>query len=246
LPADAGVFLSGANKLTCLSMKFNILQEWNGETWEDVSAPLDIIGYFYIEKRNGELNSYTIDNLMEVFPWDGRDPYWFEDCFDQVKPVAVSITCEFESYGGKNRLKVRYLNPPDSVGPGGVEHSTPDSRRAVNAKLAAKLRAHSPPKTTETPHRKRGPEKRTSDADEAWNALVKRAPDGTTQAQLDSAWASILRVAGGGKAEEDFRPEDWGTALTEAEKFHFRPVRSGKDTTADDADFDKPEPSIPF
>ena len=138
---DKGVAPSGDNKLTTLTVRFALYHELgNDGQWYDVQPEgLEITGYFYIEKKDGSLNEFTIEALKETFGWDGRDVFWLEDS----ELPDCQVTLGFDEYKGKNRIRVQFINNLNSEPQAQVAHSDANSRRAIQNRLGAKLRAMS-------------------------------------------------------------------------------------------------------
>ncbi len=69
-------------------------------------------------------NDFTIKALREAFAWDGVDPDWFAD---HINSQECRITTEWESYDGKNRLRVKWLNPA-----AGLKPPTDEERKSIS------------------------------------------------------------------------------------------------------------------
>ena len=67
------------------------------------AAEGQIDGYLYLSDK-------AIDRTCQVLKDIGFAGDF--DRLDTLKGVAVSITCEMEDFEGKDRLKVRWINPP--------------------------------------------------------------------------------------------------------------------------------------
>ena len=140
-PVNVGVDETGPNKLATCIINFRLYEELqsSGE-WEDCSdANFEVTGYFYLEKKDGSLNTITIDALKSALGWDGRDPFWLQDT--DLSQHAVQLKLAFEEYNGKTRLKVQYLNPYGSTGSGGVTKAEGAAKTAIRNRLGSKLRA---------------------------------------------------------------------------------------------------------
>lgn len=218
-PANIGVDETGPNNLLTCLINFQIFEELTGGQWKDCEGEnFDITGYFYIEKRDGSLNTMTLDSLKAAFGWDGRDPFWLQDTDLSQHPVQVKLG--YEEYNGKDRLKVQFLNPHGSV-PGGVRKGDENVRRSVNARLGAKLRATagSAPAPTPKPPAppKAPPEKPASSAtmDEAWGVFTKACKLDRPQEEVESEWFRILEVLFPGKQVDGLTPADWATMIAE-------------------------------
>ena len=144
-PVQIGIDETGPNNLATCIINFKLYEELQptGE-WADCSGDnLDITGYFYLEKKDGSLNTVTIDALKDSLGWDGRDPFWLQETDLSQHPVQVKLA--FEEYGGKTRLKVAYLNPHGSTGKGGVSKADDATRKSITNRLGSKLRATAGP-----------------------------------------------------------------------------------------------------
>ena len=140
-PVEVGVDETGPNKLATCIVKFKLYEELqaSGE-WDDCAADnFEITGYFYLEKKDGSLNSITIDALKAALGWDGRDPFWLQET--DLSQHSVQLKLAFEEYNGKTRLKVQYLNPFGSTGTGGVTKADGAAKTTIRNRLGSKLRA---------------------------------------------------------------------------------------------------------
>ena len=102
-PAEIGVDETGPNKLATCIIRFKLYQELqaSGE-WDDCAADnLEITGYFYLEKKDGALNTITVDSLKAALGWDGRDPFWLQTT--DLSQHAVQLKLAFEEFNGKTR-----------------------------------------------------------------------------------------------------------------------------------------------
>jgi hypothetical protein len=144
-PVQIGIDETGPNKLATCIINFKLYEELqpSGE-WADCAGDnFDITGYFYLEKKDGALNSGTIDSLKDALGWDGRDPFWLQETDLSQHPVQVKLA--LEEYGGKTRMKVQYLNPFGSTGGGGVSKADDATRKSIANRLGSKLRATAGP-----------------------------------------------------------------------------------------------------
>lgn len=221
LPLSIGVVEEGSNKLACAVIQFRLYEEAINGEWKDILAEcVEIIGWFYLEKLDKSVNARTVDSLRAAFGWSGTDAYWLEDT--DLSSVPVQLVLDFEHYQGKDRLKVKWLNPHGAQG-GGYEVKRADAatRRAIQTRLGSKLRALSggvpanlpkpagPPKppasakpTPPPPARPAVPAGCTRD--EAWQTLYDARPD-----DANGWWPAILAEVAPNKSEADFTPEDW-------------------------------------
>jgi len=102
-PVEIGVDETGPNKLTTAVIRFRLFEELKDGQWQDCfDEGLEIVGYFYLECRDGSLNEITLDSLKNALGWDGRDVFWLQETHLAEHPVQVKLG--FEQYNGKTRL----------------------------------------------------------------------------------------------------------------------------------------------
>lgn len=217
---ERGVAPTGPNKLTTVTLQYQLIEELQGGQFVDiVSEGMTITGYHYLEKTDGTLNQFIIDKLKEATGWNGVDPFWLED--SMPADVVVKVELDFESYNGKDTLKVKWLNHKDDAGGGGVAKSTPQDRTAIKNKLAAKLRAASggTPVKAPAPAGKpslppKGPPKAAPKAEEivtendAWAAFTKGMP-ADKEEHYGAEWLRIMGEFFPTKGSDDFTSADW-------------------------------------
>lgn len=140
-PAEWGVNESGDNKTPTFVCRFNISQFFTGGEWHDVSPEqYEITGYFYVFKKDGQPNNFTIKALKESLGWDGRSIAGLVDT--DWSQTEVQIVIGREEYNGKTKIKVQFINPRDSVpGGGAVEKAAPEVIQSLDAKYGPLLRA---------------------------------------------------------------------------------------------------------
>lgn len=144
-PVEIGIDETGPNQLATCIIRFALYEELqpSGE-WADCAGEnWQITGYFYLEKKDGSLNTLTIDALKAALGWDGRDPFWLQETDLSDHPVQVKLGVE--QFGGRSRIKVRYLNPVGTHANGGVSKADEAKRRTIRNRLGSKLRAISGP-----------------------------------------------------------------------------------------------------
>lgn len=229
---EHGVSESGPNKLATFICRFQLVMELINGAWEPVEEDLDITGYFYLEKRDGTLNSVTIDNLKSAFGWDGRDPFWLQDA--DFNAHVVQLKLEFETYDNKTRLKVRYVDAENAM-PADVPQADAGARRAISTRLGAKFRANaggSPaPAPAPSAARPTAAPKPTNGApaappaaalpagmtmQQAWEAFAKAAAEDSSQEVLEREWFRLLGEIFPGRQPEQLTPADWARFAAEA------------------------------
>ena len=238
-PVDIGIDETGPNNLATCIINFRLYEELqpSGE-WADCSHEnFDISGYFYLEKKDGSLNTVTVDALKAALGWDGRDPFWLQET--DLSAHAVQVKLGFEEYNGKTRIKVQYLNPFGSTGGGGVTKADPTTRKSIANRLGSKLRATAgpapvpakpaaqpklpPAKPKVAPSPKPlpepGPQQQApwqTTMEQAWEEFVKCCPPPKwDQAATEKEWFRILAELFPGKQPDQLTPADWGVMLAE-------------------------------
>jgi len=232
---EHGVAETGPNKLATFVCRFQLTQELINGEWEPVDEDFDITGYFYLEKRDGTLNTVTIDHLKSAFGWDGRDPFWLQDAdFGQL---VVQVKLAFETYDNKTRLKVQYVDAEGAT-PSGVPQADDAARRTIATRLGAKFRANAggtpAPAPKPSPRTRPAPPKPEPAAaasappavpaagaqgltmQQAWEAFTKACSENCTPEHTQSEWFRLLGQLFPGKQPEQLAPQDWARFAAEA------------------------------
>ena len=193
-----------------------------------------ITGYFYLEKKDGSLNTNTIDSLKAALGWDGRDPFWLQDA--DLSETAVQLKLGFEEYQGRQRIKVRFLNPYGSDA-GGISRADDTGRRSIGNRLGSKLRAlaggtpaNAPkpagkpqPPVRPTPPQAAAPQAPTAakqpepaTMEQAWEEFCKHCSGGKWTAEAAEAeWFRIIAELFPGRQPGELTEADWGVMLAE-------------------------------
>lgn len=226
-PVEIGIDETGPNKLATCIIRFKLYEELqaSGEWADCADEKWEITGYFYLEKKDGSLNTVTIDALKAALGWDGRDPFWLQET--DLAEHAVQVKLGFEEYGGKTRIKVQYLNPFGSTGGGGVTKADDATRRTIGNRLGSKLRALSgpapapakptkptaPPKLPPAKPKAQPTAPPTAPAPKPEPALQPaEAPRDPASATMDEAWAEFCKSC---------PPPKWDQAAVEGEWFRI-------------------------
>jgi len=146
-PMQWGINNSENSQSVALVVVYRILAQFDAGDWQDWSEYEDhqITGYHYIVKRDGQVNTTTVDNLVQSIGWDGN-----LDLSAGPPEVVCQITTENEEYNGKSSLKVKWLNPENfAPGPKTADAATV---KQLAARYGSQLRAAAAakPKTTAT------------------------------------------------------------------------------------------------
>ena len=230
-PVEIGIDETGPNNLATCIIRFKLYEELqpSGE-WDDCASDnFEITGYFYLEKKDGSLNTVTIDALKAALTWDGRDPFWLQEAELSEHPVQVKLG--FEEYGGKTRIKVQYLNPFGSTASGGVSKADDATRRSIRNRLGSKLRAMSgPTQAPAQPAKPAGPPKLPPAKPKAQPAAAPTAPAAPTPeapsppaaaprdpqaATLEEAWAEFCKHCPSPKWDQSAVEAEWFRILAE-------------------------------
>lgn len=149
LPMSWGLQASEQSQSVALVVTFKITAQFDGGSWLDWTQFEDheITGWFYIVKRDGQVNAATVENLVKSIGWTGS-----LDLKAGPPEITCQITTAFEEYNGKSSLKVKWLNPEDfTPGPKTADDATVKN---LQARYGAQLRAaaaSAAPKATATP-----------------------------------------------------------------------------------------------
>lgn len=96
-----------------------------------------IVGRHFPFKKDGTPNEKTIKQLMEALGWDGQSLKSLQD--GDYSHKEVQIVVKEETYEGKARLNVAWLNPGDYEP--GLKEMDPTKVSAMASQWDAKLRA---------------------------------------------------------------------------------------------------------
>jgi hypothetical protein len=222
--AGVGVVEQGDNKLACAVVRYALIEEMVQDGWADIRGEqMEITGWHYLETRDGGLNNFSIEALRQALGWDGRDIMWLQDA--DLSRVVVQVVLDFESYNGRDRLKVKYLNPEGYEGRSGeLPKSDPTMRRTLQTRLGAKLRAMAggtpapaprPTGAPKPPASRAAPAKKPTGCtrEEAWAELLSARPE-----DAEGFWPTLLQEAAPGKDEAAFTPEDWAKVRAKAKE----------------------------
>jgi hypothetical protein len=104
--------------------------------------------------KEGNGNERAINTCIALFDWDPAT-LW-EGLIASSIGKVVSITVEWEEYNGKNSLKVKWMNPKDSIGSGAGKMSG-EKLTALQNQHANILLGFALPKPPPAPVTKRKP-----------------------------------------------------------------------------------------
>lgn len=210
-PLEYGVDETGQNKLTTFTCRFELTQEMVDGEWTGAEPNQEITGYFYLEKKDKTLNIVTIKGLKAAFDWDGRDPFWLQD--NDLSQLVVQLKLGLETYKDTLRMKVQFIDAEDAS-PNSVSQASDTTRRAINARLGPKLRAHAGGTPGSTPKptpesRPAAPEAGLRAKQQAWVRFMAKCPSKDTDKQKEDKWFRTLALMFPGKSEDVFTVGDW-------------------------------------
>lgn len=131
---------TGDNKLCTFQARYAVQQELVDGVWYDISEEKrEISGYHYMEKKDGSVNTNTIDKLKDALGWDGADVDALDSGLD-LSEKLVKITCEFEEYNGNTRLKVKWLDNENAEP--AMKKVSEAEKKAIASRFGSKLRAN--------------------------------------------------------------------------------------------------------
>lgn len=231
--AEHGVAETGPNNLATFICKFSLTDELVNGQWVDLGpeeSGLDITGYFYLEKRDGSINTVTVDQVKAAFGWDGRDPLWLQD--SDFSKLSVQVKLEYELYNNQQKLKVRYVDAVDAEGRG-VPKADSNTRKSLSTRLGAKLRAlaggtpapapkpngkPTPPPAATPPKAPAPatPPAKTATMDQAWDAFCNSCPKAMQPKAIESEWFRILGELFTNRAVESLTPAEWVQVIEQA------------------------------
>lgn len=233
---EHNVNTTGPNDLTTFICGFLLVSERVGGDWEPVEGDLELMHYFYLENRDSSLNDINLKSIEKAFGWDNGDMQWLQDT--DFSELLVRVTLEFETFDGKTRLKVRYLNHVDSVA--GIGPADSKTMMAMQAKLGAKLRARrggvprpapapqagTKPKAAPTAkpaaasRSTKPPAAKIMTQNEAWVAFNNLMP-GANNELIESEWFRIRNEVFPKCEQDKMTPTDWAAFIGLAPK-HVR------------------------
>lgn len=240
---DLGVAESRSeSKLLMATIRLGLDSELqdDGEFMDVSGEQLEITAFVFLEKKDGSINDFNVRALREAYGWDGVDPFWLQDTDHGGRLIQVELG--FETYNGKQRLKVKYLRHKDATG-NAVSKCDDTAKRGIQVRLGMKFRAlastmkvsepaHAaapatqasqpnpalppkPPKFMQPPAETPPANHGTATEDEAWAACLAAAPATIPNEELESQWFKALKKIVPGKDVVAFTPEDWGKVKAE-------------------------------
>ncbi len=240
-PVNVGVTDSGPNNLATVIVGFRLFEELVNGEWVDCSQEaIDVTGYFYLEKKDGQVNNVAVDALRTALNWTTDDPAWLQET--DLSQVPVQLKLGNEEYNGKTKIKVQFLNPYGSTA-GGIPKGDAQTHQGIRLRLSDKLRAYmggtpapapkpaprttpaakAPPRAPPPPAKKAMPPARPPMAmatmEQAWDEFTRHCPPPPEgkwdQASIENEWFRIIAQLFPGKQAWSSFGAEWQVMLTE-------------------------------
>lgn len=105
----------GQGKIPVFTIEFLATEFQDGANWHDwTEYQATIRGYFFPFKKNTSPNETTINNLMRTLEWNGCSLNSLQE--GNYVGRLVQIVVKEETYEGKTRLQVAWIDPGDFEG----------------------------------------------------------------------------------------------------------------------------------
>lgn len=192
---------------------FAIIYWWNGAQWEDVTAQdLSITAYMTLFDRSGNPQEFNIDGLKDSLGWDGLSLTSLNE--SDWSGVEVQLVIQEEEYNGQKKMKVKFINPRDYVGGGGVEKSDPAAVKNLDQMFSGKLRALNGGKASAAKPAPAGNgQLQITEAEKerrlAYNALTGKMEANATKEAKAELWKETARNYFKGKPQEQVSAAEW-------------------------------------
>ncbi len=135
---EHGLAETGESKLATFTALFRIEEECLRDEVISAEFASDVPGYFYLEKKNGGVNTHAVNSIKEAFGWNGSDLNALNN--DSLVGQRAQIVVEMEEYNNKIRPKIKYLNALGSTA-GGIAKGDDQQVRSIANRIGSKLRA---------------------------------------------------------------------------------------------------------
>lgn len=127
----------------CVTLALTILEQYDFDEEKWVSwAEADehyVYGDFYVIKKDGKLNTGTVEQLWKALAWDG-DPEVIANSPPPTTPVQIEVKAE--QYQGNTYHKASWIDPVDHVpSRGTVVGASGEELVSIKQRFGAQLRA---------------------------------------------------------------------------------------------------------
>jgi hypothetical protein len=192
---------------------FAIIYGWNGSQWEDVTAQdLSITAYMTLFDRNGNPQEFNIDGLKDSLGWDGLSLVSLNET--DWSGAEVQLVIQEEEYNGQRKMKVKFINPRDYVGGGGVEKSDPQTVKTLDQMFSGKLRVLNggkapPTKTATTGNGQPQITEAEKERRLAYNTLTGKMNPTSSKEAKNEMWKGTVHDYFKGKPQQQVTASEW-------------------------------------
>lgn len=200
LPNDEGKYVArpkrwavGTSKEGAVefAVDFTLLKFYSDASgeWHDISTEgYSIVGYFYPISKTGNLVEMTVESLQESLGWSGASLSELND--SDWSQTDVQLVLQREEYQGRKQLKVKFINPLNYVGGGGIKSDAAEVK-TLDQRFGAILRANPKAKLpAKAPAAGNGQQITEAEKERrlAYNKLKEKSPTGLTREQFGEVW----------------------------------------------------------
>lgn len=120
-----------------VSIEFLILAQLEGAEWTswDQYEDHSVVGWFYIVKADGTVDSARVQDLHDALGWNG-DPDAFAG---GVPDVVVQVTVKGDVYNGRTSYKAAWIRPGDFTPR--PKEATPEAVSSIKKRYGSLFRA---------------------------------------------------------------------------------------------------------
>jgi len=120
-----------------IKIKFAIIEYLENGQWADWRnfGPYDASGTYWVVKKDGTVNTVTVNQLVESLGWDGT----FAHVDKEAPQVVVQIAVKQGTYNDKTFFKAGWMNPGDFTPE--KKQLDPDIVKNLDSRFGSLLRA---------------------------------------------------------------------------------------------------------
>lgn len=190
--------------------------------WEDISATNQEITYFgVLEKNDGTINEYTVNEVRESIGWDGYSPEFFSDssslpeCQFWVDPDDKGRLCvkRLYHYNREPGAQVSFNEQESKAAASRINHKLRQFATANKVKFTPPVVDHTTKSSAPSPSAASAPPPSAPSApasgctrEDAWAAVLEGSGNDQTKAVV--IWNTAITAQG--KPESSFTDADWG------------------------------------
>jgi hypothetical protein len=175
-----------------------------------------ITSYFNLVKLNGQLNEINIRSLRDSLGWDGASFATLVETDWSQTPVQIVVDDETKQDGSVHKT-VKYINPRDYKGGGGVGKTEPAVVKSLDAKFGSMLRAMATPKPSPRTGQVKPAAEMSIGKDVAWAAFLRKVDEYGLESPADAyshdrritVFRKIVGEIVAPKDPKTLQPSDW-------------------------------------